>query len=114
MASLKLCAKIHTHIHTAVTSMAKHIITITVNRMPGTNMERSILILRSLKLLSELITRKATAPPMDITLSIALTQAITDTARNLLIIISRLVTGRVRRVSRVPLSLSPAVTSIAG
>ncbi len=41
-------------------------------------------------------------------------QAITDTARNLLIIISKLVTGRVKRVSRVPLSFSPAVTSIAG
>ena len=73
-----------------------------------------MLMLRSLELFSELMTRKATAPPIDITLSIAVTHAITDTARNLLIIISRLVTGMVRRVSSVPLSLSPAVTSIEG
>ena len=42
----------------------------------------------------ELDTKNTIAPPMEKTLSIAETQAITDTARNLLMIISKLVTGR--------------------
>ena len=51
---------------------------------------------------------------MDTMFKIADTQAITDTARNLLMISSKLVTGNVRSVSSVPRSFSPAVTSIAG
>ena len=55
-----------------------------------------------------------TMPNMERRFKIAENTAIVDTERNLEIIIWLFFTGRVMMVSSVPLSLSPAVASIAG
>ena len=55
-----------------------------------------------------------TMPNMESRFKRAEKTAIVETDRNLEIIISLLRTGKVMMVSNVPLSLSPAVASIAG